>query len=97
MLLPSRRSLIGQKGISLYQTKDGHQTQDGWILGLAGRISHLTRLRTVCTRLRTVLPDTSGEQDVKDTDAGGKGEPRGLVLLAPRKENFIENPLNVST
>ena len=57
MLLPSRRSLIGQEGLAVYQTGDVHPTGDGWILGLAGRISHLIGLGTVLFRLGTVLTE----------------------------------------
>ena len=48
------------------RTKDGHQTQDGWILGLAGRISHLVRLGTVPYQTGD---GTYGEGDVKEADA----------------------------
>ena len=86
--------LIGQEDLPVYQTGDGHPTGDGWILGLAGRISRLIRLGTVPYQTGD---GTYGEEDVKEADAGGQGESRGLVLLTLKRENSIDSPLKVST
>ena len=86
--------MIGQEGLPVYQTGDGHPTGDGWILGLAGRISRLIRLGTVPYQTGD---GTYGEEDVKEADAGGQGDLRGFVLLTLKKENSIESPLNVLT
>ena len=70
---------------------------DVWSLGLAAKISHLFKLGTGLAETGTGLAGACGDRDVKDADAGGQGEPRRLVLLAPMKENPIESPLNVAT